>query len=47
MNWKKEAHELAGEAFNLASPKQLQAILFEKLQLPVIKKDAGRSAIHQ
>ncbi|CAH0532312.1 DNA polymerase I [Vibrio stylophorae] len=33
-----EAHELAGEAFNLSSPKQLQAILFEKMQLPVIKK---------
>ncbi|MEK9497221.1 DNA polymerase I [Photorhabdus sp. P32] len=34
----KEAHELAGEVFNLASPKQLQTILFEKLQLPVVKK---------
>lgn len=33
-----KAHELAGEAFNLASPKQLQVILFEKLELPVIKK---------
>jgi DNA polymerase-1 len=28
----------AGEEFNLGSPKQLQAILFEKLKLPVIKK---------
>ncbi|MRI33330.1 DNA polymerase I [Endozoicomonas sp. OPT23] len=34
----KQAHEAAGEPFNLASPKQLQAILFEKLGLPVIKK---------
>jgi DNA polymerase-1 len=34
----KEAFELAGEAFNLSSPKQLGAILFEKLGLPVIKK---------
>lgn len=34
----KEAYELAGEEFNLGSPKQLQAIFFEKLKLPVIKK---------
>ena len=33
-----QAYEIAGERFNLASPKQLQDILFEKLQLPVIKK---------
>ncbi len=33
-----EAFEAAGEPFNLASPKQLQAILFEKQGLPVIKK---------
>ena len=33
-----EAHDLAGEVFNLGSPKQLQQILFEKLALPVIKK---------
>ncbi|UNH24393.1 DNA polymerase I [Moellerella wisconsensis] len=34
----KLAYTLAGEEFNLASPKQLQVILFERLQLPVVKK---------
>ncbi|MDR9436768.1 MAG: DNA polymerase I [Thiohalophilus sp.] len=34
------AHESAGEAFNLGSPKQLQAILFEKQGLPVVSKTA-------
>ncbi len=34
----KLAHELAGEIFNLSSPKQLQELLFNKLGLPVIKK---------
>jgi len=34
----KDAHEVAGEAFNLGSPKQLQAILYDKLGLRVIKK---------
>lgn len=33
-----EIYELAGESFNVNSPKQLGAILFEKLDLPVIKK---------
>ncbi|MGL5291583.1 MAG: DNA polymerase I, partial [Vibrionaceae bacterium] len=33
-----EAFELAGETFNLNSPLQLQTILFEKMQLPVLKK---------
>ncbi|MFP1876426.1 DNA polymerase I [Lonsdalea quercina] len=33
-----EVHELAGEPFNLSSTKQLQHILYEKLQLPVRKK---------
>jgi DNA polymerase-1 len=32
------AYDLAGEEFNLGSPKQLGAILFEKLGLPVTKK---------
>ncbi|WP_218353708.1 DNA polymerase I [Alteromonas lipotrueiana] len=34
----KEVHEEAGETFNLGSTKQLQKILFEKLELPIIKK---------
>ncbi|MBV7300406.1 DNA polymerase I [Enterovibrio paralichthyis] len=34
----KQAFELAGEEFNLSSPKQLQVILFEKMGLPVVKK---------
>ena len=33
-----KAHELAGGPFNLSSPKQLQQILFEQLELPVIRK---------
>ncbi|NLL05988.1 MAG: DNA polymerase I [Clostridiaceae bacterium] len=31
-------YELAGEEFNINSPKQLGVILFEKLELPIIKK---------
>jgi DNA polymerase-1 len=34
----KEAHELGGGPFNLGSPKQLQEILFDRLELPVIRK---------
>ncbi len=40
-----QAYELAGETFNLGSPKQLQAILFERLGLPTGKKTAtGQSS---
>jgi DNA polymerase-1 len=34
----KEAHSVAGETFNLGSTKQLQAIFYEKMGLPVVKK---------
>lgn len=35
---KKEAYTIAEQKFNLSSTKQLQSILFKKLQLPMIKK---------
>jgi DNA polymerase-1 len=35
-----EAHALAGQPFNLASPKQIGEIFFEKLGLPIVKKTA-------
>ncbi len=35
---KQKIYKQAGEEFNIGSPKQLQKILFEKLELPVIKK---------
>src|SRR5450830_1435205 len=34
----KEAHELAGQPFNLSSPKQIAEIFFVKLGLPIVKK---------
>jgi DNA polymerase-1 len=33
-----EAHREAGQPFNLGSPKQIQELLFDKLQLPVLAK---------
>lgn len=36
-----EAHELAGQPFNMGSPKQIGEVLFGKLGLPVIKKTAS------
>jgi len=33
-----EAHDVAGHSFNLGSPKQLQEVLFEELQIPIIRK---------
>lgn len=40
----KQAHELAEEPFNLASPKQLQVILYEKQKLPILKQTPGGAA---
>ncbi len=37
----RQACELAGQPFNLNSPKQIGEIFFEKLKLPVVKKTAG------
>ena len=34
----KQIHELAGQPFNIQSPKQIGEILFGKLELPVVKK---------
>jgi len=34
----KTAHALAGQAFSIASPKQIQEILYDKLGLPVLRK---------
>ena len=38
MELERDAHELAGQPFNLASPLQIQEILFDKHKLPVLKK---------
>jgi len=38
MQLEREAHDLAGQPFNLGSPKQIGEVLFTKLGLPVVKK---------
>jgi DNA polymerase-1 len=43
MQLEREAHELAGQPFNLGSPKQIGEIFFGKLGLPVVKKTASGS----
>jgi len=41
LSLEQQAHALAGQPFNLNSPKQLGEILFDKLSLPVVKKTPG------
>ncbi len=41
MKLEARAHELAGGAFNLGSPKQLGELLFGRMKLPVVKKTAS------
>lgn len=36
-----QAYELAGQPFNMNSPKQVGEVLFEKMGIPVIRKTAG------
>jgi len=38
MSLEQQAHDLAGHNFNLGSPKQIQTILYEQLNLPVLKR---------
>jgi DNA polymerase-1 len=38
MTVEQQAHDIAGQIFNLGSPKQIQEILYDKLNLPVLKK---------
>jgi len=41
-------YELAGHEFNVASPRQLEAILFDELELPVLKRTkTARSTDHE
>ncbi len=39
--YEQKAYALAGEQFNLSSPKQLQEILYDKMKIPVLKKTPG------
>jgi DNA polymerase I len=41
MALEKQAYELAGQPFNLGSPKQLGELLFDKMKMPVVKKTAS------
>jgi DNA polymerase I len=43
MSLEKQAYDLAGQPFNLNSPKQIGEIFFDQLKLPVIKKTPSGS----
>ncbi|QDZ30335.1 DNA polymerase I [Noviherbaspirillum sp. UKPF54] len=43
LEMERQAYELAGQPFNLNSPKQIGEIFFDKLQLPVVKKTPSGS----
>ena len=38
MSLEQQAHDEAGHSFNLSSPKQIQTILYEQLNLPILKR---------
>jgi len=38
MSIEQQAHDVAGSAFNLGSPKQIQEIFYDRMKLPVLKK---------
>jgi DNA polymerase-1 len=40
----RQAHDVAGQPFNINSPKQIQEILFERQKLPVVKKTPSGAA---
>ena len=47
MALEQQAHQLAGQPFNLGSPKQLGEILFQRMNLPVVQENGDRPAVHR
>ncbi len=45
INLEKSIYELSGENFNIASPKQLSEVLFEKMKLPANNLKKGKSGV--
>ncbi len=42
-----QVYDLAGREFNLGSPKQLQEVLYQELNLPVLEKNSYRPAFNR